>query len=166
MRTRIIFIALFLCGLVFTVVRANASTPITVTVTSPLAYVFNGGTPGAPLSLLRGQTYIFQLSAATAAAHPFFISTSTGVEPPVQFVDPGLTGNGTATVTFTVPTTPTVPLFYQCGVHTFMTNTITLASPTAAPAVGLYALLALGAALGGLGMLIFRARAATPSVGK
>jgi len=166
MRNRIIFIALFLSGLVFTVVRAHASTPIAVTVASPLAYVFNGGTPGAPLSLLRGQTYIFQLSAAAAANHPFFISTTTGVEPPVPFVDPGLTGNGTATVTFTVPTTATVPLFYQCGVHTFMTNTITLASATAAPAVGLYTLLALGVALGGLGMLVFRARAGALSVGK
>jgi hypothetical protein len=87
------------------------------------------------LTLTRGQTYVFQLNAADAAAHPFFISTTTGIEPPTPFVNPGLSGNGTATVTFTVPTGPTVPLFYQCGVHSFMTNSLNLVS-TPVPALG------------------------------
>lgn len=162
MWTRISLVALFLVGLVFTVVRANAATTIGVTVVSPLAYAFNGGAPDAPLTLVRGQTYIFQLSAANAANHPFFISTSTGVEPVVPFVDPGLTGNGTATVTFTVPSGPTVPLFYQCGVHSFMTNSITLAAaPSTVPAVGTWLLLVLGATLFAAGVLAFRKRGAT-----
>ena len=107
-----------------------ATTTFTVTVASPLAYVFNGGAPDQALTLTRGETYVFQMSTAVASAHPFFISTTTGVEPPVAFTDPGLTGNGTATVTFTVPLTGTLPpLFYQCSVHSFMTNTITLVAP-------------------------------------
>jgi hypothetical protein len=130
---------------------------VAVTVVAPLAYVFNGGSPGQALTLTRGQTYVFQLSAADAANHPFFISTTTGVEPPTPFVNPGLTGNGTATVTFTVPTAPTVPLFYQCGVHGFMTNTITLASAPV-PAFGTLAIVAFGGLLLLAGFLALRRR--------
>jgi hypothetical protein len=109
--------------------RADAGAPITynVTIGSPLSYVFNGGANDPVLTLAPGQTYIFTMTAGVAAAHPFFISTTTAVEPPTAFVDPGLTGNGTATVTFTVPTGTIPPLFYQCSVHSFMTNQILVA---------------------------------------
>ena len=116
--------------------RADAATPITfnVTIGSPLAYVFNGGAPDQVLGLVPGKTYQFLMSAADAAAHPFFISTTTGVEPPTAFVDPGLTGNGTANVMFTVPTTPIPQIYYQCAVHSFMTNKIVL-NATVVPAL-------------------------------
>ena len=116
--------------------RADAATPITfnVTIGSPLAYVFNGGAPDQVLGLVPGKTYQFSMSAADAAAHPFVISTTTGVEPPTPFVDPGLTGNGTANVMFTVPTTPIPQIYYQCAVHSFMTNKIVL-NATAVPAL-------------------------------
>ena len=106
--------------------RADAATPITfnVTIGSPLSYVFNGGAPDQVLGLVPGKTYQFLMSAADASAHPFFIATTTGVEPPTPFVDPGLTGNGTANIMFTVPTTPIPQIFYQCSVHSFMTNKI------------------------------------------
>ena len=65
-------------------------------------------------------------------------------------------------MTFTVPSTPTVPLFYQCGVHSFMTNTITLtAAPPTVPAVGTWLLQALGTTLCAAGVLVFRKREAT-----
>lgn len=150
MLIRLVFVSLLLLSVTFAASADAAPIPIAVTIsTSPLAYVFNGGAPDAPLGLLRGQTYIFQLSPADAANHPFFISTTTGVEPPTAFVDPGLTGNGTATVMFTVPAAPTVPLFYQCSVHSFMTNTITLTAPKV-PALGTGA----AAVLGGLVLII------------
>jgi hypothetical protein len=133
--------------------RADAAAPITfnVTIGSPLAYVFNGGAPDQVLGLVPGKTYQFTMSASDAAAHPFFISTTTGVEPPAPFVDPGLTGNGTANITFTVPTTPIPPLFYQCSIHSFMTNKIVL-NPAIVPALGGKMVAALGALLLSVGL--------------
>lgn len=128
--------------------RANAAPPIVfnVTIGSPLSYVFNGGAPDQVLGLVPGKTYQFVMSAADASAHPFVISTTTGVEPPTAFVDPGLTGNGTANIMFTVPTTPIPQIYYQCAVHSFMTNKIVL-NATAVPALDGKMVLALGALL-------------------
>lgn len=163
MRKRLVLVALL--SLITTGIIARqvyaATTTFTVTVASPLAYVFNGGAPDQALTLTRGQTYVFQMSAAVAAAHPFFISTTTGVEPPVAFSDPSVTGNGTATVTFAVPLTGTLPaLFYQCSIHSFMTNSITLVDPPPVPALGRQMVLVLGALLAAVatGALVWQRR--------
>jgi hypothetical protein len=149
--------------------RADAATPITfnVTIGAPLSYVFNGGANDQVLGLVPGKSYQFIMSAADAAAHPFFIATTTGVEPPTPFVDPGLTGNGTANIMFTVPTTPIPQLFYQCSVHSFMTNKIVL-NATAVPALDATAVAALGVLLLSVGVAAIlwqrRKRTATPAV--
>src|SRR5262249_53124923 len=69
--------------------RADAATPITfnVTIGSPLSYRFNGDANDQVLELMPGKTYQFLMSAADTAAHPFFIATTTRVEPPTPFVD-------------------------------------------------------------------------------
>lgn len=144
--------------------RADAATPITfnVTIGSPLAYLFNGGAPDQVLGLVPGKTYQFLMSAADASAHPFFIATTTGVEPPTPFVDPGLTGNGTANIMFTVPTTTIPQLFYQCSIHSFMTNKIVL-NATAAPALDGKAVVALAVLLlsAGVGAILWQRRKRT-----
>ena len=151
MRKRLALLALL--SLIATGIIARrvyaATTTFNVTIASPLAYVFNGGAPDQALTLTRGQTYVFQMTAAVASAHPFFISTTTGVEPPVAFSDPSVTGNGTASVTFNVPLTGTLPpLFYQCSIHSFMTNSITLIDPPPpVPALDSKMVVALGALL-------------------
>jgi len=147
--------------------RAHAATPITfnVTIGSPLSYVFNGGANDQVLGLTPGKTYQFVMSAANAAAHPFFISTTTGVEPPTPFVDPGLTGNGTANITFTVPTNLTTQLYYQCSVHSFMTNKIVM-NPAIVPALDGKAVAALAVLLlsAGLAVTLWQRRKRTTTL--
>jgi len=147
--------------------RADATAPIVfnVTIGSPLSYVFNGGANDQVLGLTPGKTYQFVMSASDAAAHPFFISTTTGVEPPTPFVDPGLTGNGTANIMFTVPTTPIPPIFYQCSIHSFMTNKIVL-NPTIVPALDgkTVAVLAALLLIAGVGAILWQRRKRTTTL--
>ena len=121
--------------------------------------------PDQVLGLVPGKTYQFLMSAADASAHPFFIATTTGVEPPTPFVDPGLTGNGTANIMFTVPTTPIPQIFYQCSVHSFMTNKIVL-NATAAPALDGKAVVALAVLLlsAGVGAILLQRRKRTTTL--
>jgi hypothetical protein len=124
---------------------AAAQTTFTVTNQLATAYLFNGANPNGTLTLVRGQTYIFNV---TVNGHPFNITTAPGI--PVQdFVDPGLTGQGammsTGPLTFTVPASGTSSLFYQCGVHTAMTGAINLVAPPPVPATGRWGMVGLGA---------------------
>ena len=139
---------------------AQAATNITVTNQAASAYIFNGATgdPNATLQLVKGQTYTFQVSAT---GHPFHIATAPGL-PPADFVDAGLTGNGTAsgTITFTVPSTAPAQLFYQCGVHTAMTGTINVVAAASVPAVSSFTLGLLVFASLGAGFFLLRKRAA------
>ncbi len=135
---------------------ARAAGTINVTNQGATAYLFNGANPNGTLTLVRGQTYTIQV---TATGHPFHITTAPGL--PVQdFVDPGLTGDGTAsgTITFTPPTSGGTPLFYQCGVHTAMTGSIALAAPPLVPAVSPLALALLVLSSLGAGVLLLRKR--------
>jgi len=132
--------------------KANAATTFTVTNQLTMAYLFNGTNPNGTLTLVRGQTYIFDV---TVNGHPFNITTQPGL-PLQDFSDPGLTGQGamatTGALTFTVPASGTSMLFYQCGNHTAMTGQINLVAPPPVPAVWLRAVLGLGVLvlLGGL----------------
>jgi hypothetical protein len=139
---------------------ARAATTIAVTNQGTTAYLFDGAGPNITLNLGRGQTYVFQVNAT---GHPFHIATAPGL-PVTDFVDPGLTGNGTAsgTVTFTVPASSASTLAYQCGVHTAMTGTINLlAASSSVPAVGPFgiALLAALSLAAGFALLRKRSRA-------
>ena len=152
--------SLFVGLLSLTVARpVLAANTINVTNQGATAYLFNGGFPNGPLTLVRGQTYTFNV---TATGHPFHITTAPGL-PAQDFVDPGLTGNGTAsgTITFTVPTAnPPTQLFFQCGIHTAMTGTINLvAAAPSVPATGMVGLVVLALAALAVGFALLRRRA-------
>jgi hypothetical protein len=115
------------------------------------------GMANPPLTLTRGQTYTFQVSAT---GHPFWIKTAQTLGNANAFA-PGVFNNGidSGTVTFAVPATAPNTLFYQCGVHTAMTGTITVVG-IPAPAAGPYAAAVLALILGAAGFLAYRRRAA------
>lgn len=86
-------------------------------------YIFTG--PGFPtatnnptLYLHRGHTYIFNNTVHTN--HPLNIRVSSGG---AAYTD-GVSGAGTAVITFTVPMSAPSTLYYQCGVHGSMGQTI------------------------------------------
>jgi hypothetical protein len=164
MRTAIRCSFVLLIVLLISAVRsAAASVTIAVTPQSTTAYLFNGDTtsPNKTLSLVRGQTYIFQVAAT---GHPFHITTAVG-RPPVDYVDTAnLTNNGTesGTITFNVTGATPTQLFYQCANHDAMKGAINIVAPVPAVspvALGLLVLAALGA---GFFLLRKRARAVSP----
>jgi hypothetical protein len=123
---------LLLLAALFVGAAASAQTVFTVTVANktsahpyfgqghPEGYVVNG-VQGAELTLVRNQTYTFQLSNV-APSHPFYVSTDASGGGLGAYTD-GVTGTpatGNATVTFTVPLTAPNDLWYQCTFHGLM----------------------------------------------
>ncbi len=107
----------------------NSPTPdFVVTATSSSNYTFNGsgftGAADPELTLTRGETYVFEINAS---AHPFWIKTVAGTGSGNAFED-GVTNNGenVGLITFTVPSDAPDTLFYNCGVHSSMTNRINI----------------------------------------
>ena len=137
--------------------NVSAATTINVTNQAMTAWLFNGAGPNQTLSLTRGQTYNFVVSAT---GHPFHITTVPGINPVQDLVDPGLSGNGTAngTVVFTPSASTPAAFSYQCGVHAAMTGTINVVAAAAVPAVGLWGLVALGALVLAAGTIAMRRR--------
>lgn len=87
------------------------------------AYVINGAS-NPNLTLYRGRTYTFNLSAS---GHPFWIKTVQGTGTGNAFTS-GVTGNGTSvgTLTFAVPTNAPATLFYNCQFHASMRGVLTI----------------------------------------
>lgn len=87
------------------------------------AYTING-IDNPSLTLQRGQTYTFNVSAA---GHPFYIMSVQGTNPGNAYAS-GVTGNGTTSgaLTFVVPAGAPGTLYYDCSVHAAMTGTITV----------------------------------------
>jgi hypothetical protein len=88
-------------------------------------YVYTGpgfysATNDPTLYLHRGTTYIF--SNTVHGSHPLEIRVSNGGSAYTN----GISGAGTATVTFTVPMDAPSTLYYQCTVHSVMGNTINI----------------------------------------
>ena len=102
-----------------------AQTSFTVSPVGSSAYNISG-TNNPTLTLTRGVTYTFNISAS---GHPFYIKTlqSTGTG---NAFNTGVTGNGmtSGTLTFTVPDTAPNTLFYDCANHIAMTGTINIVS--------------------------------------
>ncbi len=90
------------------------------------AYVFNG-VQNPDLTLIRGQTYTFNINAT---GHPFAIKSVQG---PTQsnVWNEGVTNNETdlGTVTFVVPQDAPDNLFYNCEIHDAMTGNLFIVDP-------------------------------------
>lgn len=83
------------------------------------------GLPDPDLTLMRGETYQFDLQGVPAF-HPFFIKTIQSVGS-VNTYDDGVSGNGASgenNITFIVPESAPDQLFYNCGNHAAMTGNI------------------------------------------
>jgi len=106
-----------------TKVQCRAAGTFTVTNQGMSAYLIDG-TANPTLTLCRGSTYVFAISAT---GHPFYIKTaqSTGA---ANAYSMGVTGNGTAMgdVTFIVPMAAPNTLFYDCSLHSMMTGTLNI----------------------------------------
>jgi FlgD Ig-like domain len=111
-----------------TVVSTDSS--FTVVNNGMTSYRING-VDNAPLTLNRGQTIMFNV---TATGHPFFIKTQRVTGTGSQYTT-GVTGNGATngTVTWVIAADAPSPLFYQCSVHSAMGGTITLQTILSVP---------------------------------
>lgn len=91
-------------------------------------YIFNGSglvnEANPAITLTRGRTYTFTVNAP---GHPFWIKTVQSIGNANAY-DGGVTNNGDdiGTVTFTVPASAPNILYYNCGVHSAMTNAFTI----------------------------------------
>jgi len=93
---------------------------LTVTNSGTSAWIIDGAI-NPPLDLISGYTYTFNVNSP---GHPFYIKyTAT---PGSAGAYPNVTNNGTETglVTFVAPY-GIAPLYYVCGIHTSMNNTLT-----------------------------------------
>jgi plastocyanin len=87
------------------------------------------------LTFYRGSTYTFALDGSTTTGHPLYFTTDSGA----GFVAGSYVGEYTSgvsnsrstagNVTITVPYDAPSTLYYQCGNHSAMVGTITVASP-------------------------------------
>jgi hypothetical protein len=102
----------------------NVSTP-------SFAYTING-TIHPNLTLVRGRTYTFAISAS---GHPFWIKTSAVTGAGSAFTN-GVTSNGitSGTLTFAVPADAPNSLSYICEYHGSMKGTLQIINPPAASA--------------------------------
>lgn len=76
------------------------------------------------LFLVRGNTYIFDVSSTTIASHPFSFATATdaagGTEYTTGVTSSGSIGTPNATITFVVPMDAPNDLYYYCAAHSEM----------------------------------------------
>jgi plastocyanin len=90
------------------------------------SYRIDGAT-NPTLSLIRGQTYTFNINAS---GHPFWIKTVNSIGTANAY-NSGVTGNGTdvGTLTFVVPLNAPASLHYNCEFHSSMNGAITVSDP-------------------------------------
>ena len=95
-----------------------------VTSSGSSAYIING-VSNDTLTLVRGQTYIFDINAS---GHPFFIQTSSGAYNSQNVYNDGITGNGTqvGTLTWAVDQSAPSTLYYVCQFHPSMAGVINI----------------------------------------
>jgi hypothetical protein len=146
-------LSIFLAALLVTLVpRTALAADFDVQAVCCTSYTINGAS-NPTLTLVRGQTYTFNLSAT---GHPFYIKSTLGAGTTGEY-DKGVSpmnGLETNTLTFVVPADAPSTLFYQCSNHQAMNGTIQIVSATPAMAPFAIGLLALG--LCGVGLWVFR----------
>jgi hypothetical protein len=135
------FISLILFSLVSTVVRAQVTDTVGA---SGFTFVFTstGAAQNPTLTLYRGVTYVF--TNTVVGLHPMYIKTNLTAGATDQYTN-GVSGNGTALVTFSVPPGAPNQLSYNCFNHsqTFaMHGFLNISNPPAPPS-GLIVLITL-----------------------
>jgi hypothetical protein len=137
---------------------AKADATFVVVNSGMTAYLVSGFAGNNPtLTLVKGQTYSFQVSSP---GHPFFISTTANSPAGPHFTTGVTNENVTAgTLVFVVPATAPATLFYQCTIHGAMSGRLDIVAPPAVPAMGGMALLGLAAAVLAVGFIHLRKRA-------
>lgn len=108
------FRIIILLGAVF--LSLSGYSQVTNTVgSSGFTYTFSSTAGSDPtLILYRGVTYVF--INTVVGVHPMYIKTNLTAGTTDQYTN-GVSGNGTATVTFVVPTNAPGQLSYNCAVH-------------------------------------------------
>ncbi|HMP81697.1 MAG TPA: Ig-like domain-containing protein [Verrucomicrobiota bacterium] len=91
-----------------------------------------GGQSDPTLTLTRGVTYTFNISAS---GHPFYIKTVNNSTGTGNQYTTGVIGNGTqnGTLTFAVPMNAPNTLYYHCSEHTGMGGTLNIINPPNTP---------------------------------
>ena len=91
------------------------------------------GVEAAALTLVRGLTYVFDVSDSSNSGHPFRFKDASGNTLTTGITISGTAGQAGATVTYVVPATGTQPALYYCTVHgNGMGNTVTTVASTTA----------------------------------
>ena len=121
-----VFLALSVIPALGLALPAQAATTFVVTNNGLTSYMIDG-VSNPTLNLVRGQTYIFQVSAV---GHPFWIKTIQSIGTGNAYNN-GVTNNGTASgsITFVVPVDAPPTLFYDCQFHASMTGQIHITGP-------------------------------------
>jgi hypothetical protein len=100
---------------------------------SPLSWIVNGN-QNPPISLNRGQTYSFDLTAVSSG-HPFVINSNSSNAGGTLYAGPSSATTISFTPDFVMPAT----IYYHCQVHfTSMLGTITLVTPPVLVSVKAY----------------------------
>ena len=98
---------------------------VTVVQSGGNKYAIDGVTT-AELTLVRGLTYVFDVSDSSNSGHPFRFKDANGNSFTTGVTTSGTAGQSGATVTLVVPASGTQPARYYCTVHgNGMGNTIT-----------------------------------------
>jgi len=115
--------------------RVGNSSTITYTVTASGGKFYIDGAQNPTLTFIKGNTYIFDQSDSSNAAHPLRFSTNSNGIP--QYTT-GVTVNGTqgqsgANTTIVVDNSAPSTLYYYCTNHANMGNSITVNNSTGVP---------------------------------
>lgn len=122
-RRHLTFLYIFFASMLTS--QGNGQDTLAVTANGFSSYLIDG-VPNPTLTLIRGNTYVFQINTP---GHPFWIKTqsSTGTE---NSFSTGVTGGGTSSgfLIFAVPESAPDQLFYNCEFHISMTGMINISS--------------------------------------
>lgn len=120
-------------GSLYVAGASNTTTNYAVTVAQDAGNnkFFLDGVLGTALTMVRGSTYVFDVSDASNSGHPFRIKEDGGAAYTAGVVVSGTEGTANATVTFTVPQSAPDGLRYYCSIHGDpMGNAITVTGGT------------------------------------